>query len=57
MDAGSGELSNQVAVNPRLRFGMLEQTAVSGSDRTVKDEVRESRLGARDWRDEEEEPI
>ena len=39
VDAGKGELSNQVAVNPRLRFGMLEQTAVSGSDRTVKEEV------------------
>jgi hypothetical protein len=34
-----GELSNTIAVNPRLRFGMLEQTAVSGSDRGVKEEV------------------
>ena len=44
MNAG-GELSNQIAVNPRLRFGMLEQTAVSGSDRTVKEEVM-SRMAA-----------
>ena len=34
-----GELSNTIAVNPRLRFGMLEQTAVSGSERSVKAEV------------------
>lgn len=34
-----GELSNTIAVNPRLRFGMLEQTAVSGSERSVKEEV------------------
>ena len=45
VDAGSGELSNQIAVNPSLRFGMLEQTAVSGSERTVKDEVM-SRMSA-----------
>ena len=34
-----GELSNQIHVNPRLRFGMLEQTAVSGSARSVREEV------------------
>ena len=45
VDPGTGELGNQIAVNPRLRFGMLEQTAVSGSDRTVKDEVM-SRMAA-----------
>jgi len=39
VDAGSGELSNQIHVNPRLRFGMLEQTAVSGSDLSVREEV------------------
>ena len=31
--AAQGEFSDQIAVNPRLRFGMLEQTAVSGSER------------------------
>ena len=40
-----GELSNTIAVNPRLRFGMLEQTAVSGSERGVKEEVM-SRMAA-----------
>ena len=45
VDAGKGELSNQIAVNPRLRFGMLEQTAVSGSDASVRDEVM-SRMAA-----------
>jgi ATP-binding cassette subfamily F protein 3 len=39
VDVGKGELSNQIHVNPRLRFGMLEQTAVSGSEQTVKVEV------------------
>ena len=45
VDTAKGELSNQIAVNPRLRFGMLEQTAVSGSDRSVKEEVM-SRMAA-----------
>ena len=45
VDASRGELSNQIAVNPRLRFGMLEQTAVSGSERSVKEEVM-SRMAA-----------
>ena len=44
VDASSGELSNKIYVNPRLRFGMLEQTAVSGSDLSVRDEVM-SRMG------------
>lgn len=44
-DAGKGELGNQIAVNPRLRFGMLEQTAVSGSEMSVREEVM-SRMGA-----------
>jgi len=39
-----GGLSNKIHVNPRLRFGMLEQTAVSGSDQSVRDEVM-SRMG------------
>ena len=45
IDGSGGELSNNIIVNPRLRFGMLEQTAVSGSDRSVRDEVM-SRMGA-----------
>ena len=45
IDAGNGELSNQIHVNTRLRFGMLEQTAVSGSDSSVREEVM-SRMGA-----------
>ena len=39
VDVAKGEMSNQISVNPRLRFGMLEQTAVSGSERSVKEEV------------------
>ena len=45
VDAAGGELSNQIVVNPRLRFGMLEQTAVSGSAMSVREEVM-SRMGA-----------
>ena len=36
---GGGEMANHVHVNPRLRIGMLEQTAVSGSELSVRDEV------------------
>lgn len=39
IDAAGGEVSNQISVNTRLRFGMLEQTAVSGSARSVREEV------------------
>jgi len=35
----------EIAVDPRLRLGMLEQTAVSGSTSTVRQEVM-SRMGA-----------
>ncbi|KAL3929294.1 MAG: hypothetical protein SGPRY_002020 [Prymnesium sp.] len=44
-DREGSELSNVIHVNPKLRFGMLEQTAVSGSDRSVREEVM-SRMGA-----------
>ena len=44
VDAAGGQMSNNIHVNPRLRFGMLEQTAVSGSGMSVRDEVM-SRMG------------
>eukprot|EP00966_Prymnesium_polylepis_P013111 302355-Prymnesium_polylepis.2 len=43
-EGAGGELSNHIQVKPKLRFGMLEQTAVSGSDKSVRDEVM-SRMG------------
>ncbi len=46
-DAATGAVSadGQLAVSPTLRLGMLEQTAVSGSERTLREEVV-SRMGA-----------
>jgi len=35
----AGDAATEIAVNPRLRFGLLEQTAVSGSERSVREEV------------------
>eukprot|EP00919_Chromeraceae_sp_WS-2016_P057152 GHVR01135516.1.p1 GENE.GHVR01135516.1~~GHVR01135516.1.p1 ORF type:complete len:216 (-),score=34.39 GHVR01135516.1:499-1146(-) len=39
VDAASGVTSSNIYVNPKQRFGMLEQTAVSGSGMSVRDEV------------------
>ena len=43
--AEGSELANYVSVDGKLRFGMLEQTAVSGSETSVREEVM-SRMGA-----------
>ena len=39
VDAASGVTSSNICVNPKQRFGMLEQTAVSVSGMLVRDKV------------------